>query len=114
MRMLFFAPSSVILKFMMKPSSLRIRAISIFNLDAGTSTLGWRASAALRTRVSMSPIGSDVPIVTSLSPTGLDHAGDFAGQSELPETDPAQIEFAQIAARPAAPETPVAMPNFVL
>jgi hypothetical protein len=70
----------------------------------------------------MSPIGSDVPIVTSpvtspnpfSSPTGLDHARDFAGQSELPETDPAQIEFAQIAARPAAPETPVAMPNLEL
>src|ERR1035438_3467010 len=118
MRMLFFAPSSVILKFMMKPSSLRIRAISIFNLDAGTSTLGWRASAALRIRVSMSPIGSDVPIVTSpnpfSSPTGLDHAGNFTGQSQLPETDPAQVELAQIAARPPAPETPVAMPNFVL
>src|SRR5580693_8913409 len=63
MRMLFFAPSSVILKFVMKPSSLRIRATSIFSLEAGTSTLGWRASAALRIRVSMSPIGSDVPIV---------------------------------------------------
>jgi hypothetical protein len=62
----------------------------------------------------MSPIGSDVPIITSPSPASLDHAGDFTGQSELPETDPAQIELAQIAARPAAPETPVAMPNFVL
>src|SRR5580698_10717364 len=100
MRMLFFAPSSVILKFMMKPSSLRIRAISIFNLDAGTSTLGWRASAALRIRVSMSPIGSDVPIVTSFAtsplPTRLDHDGNLTGQGELPETDPAYIELAQI------------------
>src|SRR5262249_5670785 len=42
----------------MKPSSLRMRAISVFNFEAGTSTFGWRAWIAFRTRVSMSAIGS--------------------------------------------------------
>src|SRR5690349_5053702 len=42
----------------MKPSSFRMRAISVFSLEAGTSTLGWRAWIALRTRVSMSAMGS--------------------------------------------------------
>src|SRR5271157_723853 len=35
-----------------------MRAISAFSLEAGTSTLGWRAPIALRTRVSMSAMGS--------------------------------------------------------
>src|SRR5579864_5114199 len=116
--MLFFAPSSAILKLVMKPSSFRIRAISILSLEAGTSTLGWRASTALRMRVSMSAIGSDVaivrsPVILSL-PTRLDHAGNFAGQGEFPETDPAQVEFANKAARPPATETTVAMADLVL
>src|SRR5271157_2567111 len=56
--MVFFAPSSATLKLVMKPSSFRMRAISAFSLEAGTSTLGWRAWIALRTRVSMSAMGS--------------------------------------------------------
>src|ERR1039457_4561979 len=40
-----------------------MRAISAFRLEAGTSTLGWRAWIALRTRVSMSAIGSLVIIL---------------------------------------------------
>src|ERR1035438_3004711 len=35
-----------------------MRAISDFSLEAGTSTLGWRAWIAFRTRVSMSAMGS--------------------------------------------------------
>src|SRR6185437_7663828 len=35
-----------------------MRAISAFSFEAGTSTLGWRATMALRTRVSISAIGS--------------------------------------------------------
>src|SRR5262249_25993162 len=42
----------------MKPSSLRMRAISVLSLEAGTSTFGWRAWIAFRTRVSMSAMGS--------------------------------------------------------
>src|SRR5713101_5412866 len=42
----------------MKPSLLRIFAISTFVRLVGMVTLSWRAPAALRTRVSMSPTGS--------------------------------------------------------
>src|SRR6478672_8533614 len=37
-----------------------MRANSFFSREAGTSTLGWRAMRALRTRVNMSAMGSDV------------------------------------------------------
>src|SRR5215471_21573431 len=39
--------------------------MSVFKRDAGTSTLGWRAASALRMRVSMSAIGSDVVILSA-------------------------------------------------
>src|SRR5438270_272880 len=61
--MVFFAPSSATLKLVMKPSSFKIRAISVFSLEAGTSTLGWRAWIAFRTRVSMSAMGSLVIVL---------------------------------------------------
>ena len=44
----------------MKPSALRMRAISRFVREAGTTTSVWRAREALRTRVSMSAIGSEM------------------------------------------------------
>ena len=44
----------------MKPSSVRMRAISRLVRDAGTTTSVWRARAAFRTRVSMSAIGSEM------------------------------------------------------
>src|SRR5580700_4856232 len=56
--MVFFAPSSATLKLVMYPSSFKMRAISAFSLEAGTSTFGWRAWIAFRTRVSMSAMGS--------------------------------------------------------
>src|SRR5579872_2932893 len=85
--------------------------MSVFSRDAGTSTLGWRACNPLRMRVSMSAIGSVVVIPAPPPlPGRLDHAGDFAGQRELPETDPAQFELANEPARPSAAETTVAMP----
>src|SRR5260370_37166256 len=88
-----------------------MRAISIFSLEAGTSTLGWRADIALRMRVSISAIGSDVvmlrtPVILPL-PARLNHAGDFSGEGEVPETNPAQTKLAQKAARPAAAEAAV-------
>src|SRR5664279_178898 len=43
-----------------------MRAISAFSLEAGTSTFGWRAWIALRTRVSMSAIGSLVIVLLLL------------------------------------------------
>src|SRR5436305_6324183 len=43
-----------------------MRAISAFSLEAGTSTLGWRAWIAFRTRVSMSAMGSLVIVLLLL------------------------------------------------
>src|SRR5579871_449068 len=88
-----------------------MRAISVFNLEAGTSTFGWRAWIALRTRVSMSAMGSVIIfLLLRLLPAGLDHSGNFAVQGELPETQPADAELAQIAARPSAPPAAVPVP----
>src|SRR5215813_11521055 len=104
-----------------------MRAISVFSLDAGTSTFGWRAWIALRTRVSMSAMGSLVirllqrgrepgaragasrtppwPLVPGprppvFLPARLDHAWNLAVQRELPETQAANAELAQIPPRP--------------
>src|SRR5580658_2662489 len=44
-----------------------MRAISVFSFEAGTSTFGWRAAMALRTRVSISAIGSLVTYPDLLS-----------------------------------------------
>src|SRR6516162_4534141 len=88
-----------------------MRAISIFNCEAGTSTFGWRALSALRTRVSMSAMGSlTIRSLYRLLPTRFDDAGDFARERQLPETDPAQLELAQKPARPAATGAAVALP----
>src|ERR1017187_1797889 len=89
-----------------------MRAISDFNLEAGTSTLGWRAWIAFRTRVSMSAMGSLVIIfLLPALPASLHHAGDLAVQGELAETETAHAEFTQKGARPAAAPTPVAVPD---
>src|SRR6185437_13419763 len=44
-------PSSVALKLERYPSSFRMRAISTFSFDVGTSSFCWRALIALRIRV---------------------------------------------------------------
>src|SRR6266498_1364445 len=54
-----------------------------------------------RIRVSMSAMGSVIDILRLL-PTGLCHAGDVSAERELPETNPAEFEFAQEAARTPA------------
>src|SRR6476660_9062827 len=56
--MILWPSSSVGLKFEIYPSSFKIRAISSFKREAGTSTFWWRAWSALRTLVSMSATGS--------------------------------------------------------
>ena len=53
----------------MKPSSLRMRAISRLVREAGTTTSAWRARDALRMRVSMSAIGSEMFIGAPTSST---------------------------------------------
>src|SRR5688500_4290516 len=84
----------------MKPSSLRMRAISRLVRDAGTTTSVWRARDAFRTRVSMSAIGSEM-FIGSL-PTRLRDAGQLAQERTLPEADAAQREPSQEGARPSA------------
>jgi hypothetical protein len=59
----------------------------------------------------MSEIGSEVVTRCPLPlPASLDYARDFSRKGEFPETDPAQMEFTDIAARPAAAEATVPMP----
>src|SRR5664279_4181255 len=115
-----------------------MRAISVFSLEAGTSTFGWRACIALRTRVSMSAMGSLVifllpeppgraidrgpsPRPQHLAPgshislpTGLRHAGYLAIQGELPEAQAAYAELAQEPARAPAAPAAVTMPALQL
>src|SRR5213596_2257801 len=58
MRTIRFAPSPLMTKLLIYPSSLRMRAISSFNFDAGTSTRECLAETAFRIRANMSAIGS--------------------------------------------------------
>src|SRR6187402_3799580 len=74
----------------MKPSSLRMRAISRLVRDAGTTTSVWRARDAFRTRVSMSAIGSEMFI--GVLPTRLRDARQLAQERTLPEADAAERE----------------------
>src|SRR5579885_2836994 len=80
-----------------------MRAISVLSLEAGTSTLGCRAWIALRTRVSMSAMGSVCMILLlRLLPAGLDDSRNLAVEGKLAEAQTANAELAEIAARPAA------------
>src|SRR3954447_743604 len=92
-------PSRSSRKSAMKPSSTRIRAISRLVRDAGTTTSVWRARDALRTRVSMSAIGSETFMVL---PARLRDAGQLAHERTLAEADPAQGEPAHVRPRPTA------------
>src|SRR5437764_12717733 len=86
-----------------------MRAISAFSLEAGTSTFGWRAWIALRTRVSMSAIGSLVIVLLlHFLPASLGHTRNLAIQGELAEAAAANSELAQECAGPST--TPAAVP----
>src|SRR6188472_2240762 len=98
------APSCSSWTSAMKPSSLRMRAISRFVREAGTTTSVWRARDALRTRVSMSAIGSEMFIVL---PARLRDAGQLADERALAEADAAEREAAHVCARPTAHEAAV-------
>jgi hypothetical protein len=65
------------------------------------STFSNFAKLALRILVNMSAMGSEQLIFLSL-PTGFGYAGKFAFAGQFPEADPAHLELAQVAARPAA------------
>src|SRR4051794_14934718 len=86
-----------------------MRAISAFSLEAGTSTFGWRAWIALRTRVSMSAIGSLVIVLLlHFLPASLGHTRNLAIEGELAEAEAANSELAQKCAGPSA--APAAIP----
>src|SRR5688572_13641002 len=90
-----------------------MRAISTLSFEEGTSTLGWRARIALRTRVSMSAMGSLSIVFLPSSrqlPTGFGHPGDFAVQRQAAETEAAHPVLAQECARTPATPTTVAVP----
>src|SRR5207342_2697713 len=90
MRRTAVGPSCSSVTSAMKPSSLRMRAISRLVRDAGTTTSVCRARDAFRTRVSMSAIGSEMFI--GCLPARLRDAGQLAEERSLPEADPAQRE----------------------
>src|SRR6476620_11808869 len=96
----------------MKPSSWRMRAISRFVRDAGTTTSVWRARDAFRTRVSMSAIGSEMFI--GVLPTGLRDARQLAQERTLPEADAAEREPSHEGSRTPAHEVAVVRLHLVL
>src|SRR5262245_62396203 len=102
--------SSITRKFLMKPSSLRSSARRTLSFEAGMSHFSCSARLALRTRASMSAMGSVTVAIgrpfSLPSPGGLDHARDLAPQRQAPEADAAELELPQIAPRPAAQPAP--------
>src|SRR5436305_670167 len=101
--------------------------------DEGISVRSWRAIAALCSRASMSEIGSVIMALVSLSfpgfpsaadaayasrsdgrdrlPARLQDAGDVSPESEEPEADAAELEFAVVTARAPADLATVAVTN---
>src|SRR6187401_2570809 len=112
MRRLAVGPSCSSLTSAMKPSSLRMRAISRLVRDAGTTTSVCRARDAFRTRVSMSAMGSEMFI--GFLPARLRDAGQLAEERSLAEADAAQGEPPDEAARPAADGAAVIALDLVL
>src|SRR6266851_7778673 len=102
LRVLF---SSTSLKVEMYPSSFRMRAISVFSLETGTSTRWCLAAAALRRRVRKSAMGS---VCIFLLPARFHDAGNFSPQRHAAKTDSAHLELADIPAGAAAAAAAVA------
>src|SRR4051794_40815246 len=65
-----------------------------FCLEEGMRTSSCIAVLALRTRVSMSAMGSVMVMVRASSPARLGHAGDLPCVRHVSEADPAQLELA--------------------
>src|SRR4030095_3843125 len=78
-----------------------MRAISTFSLEVGTSTRGSRARTPFRIRVISAAMGSVMFIGLPL-PARLDHAGNVAGQRQLPEADAAHLKLPDVGPRPPA------------
>src|SRR5918994_1973448 len=85
----------------MYPSASRISARATFCFDEGIVTRSCIAVLALRTRVSMSAMGS-VSMCCLPSPARLRQTRDLAGMGELAHAHPAQPELAQHRAGPPA------------
>src|SRR6476620_2916048 len=112
MRSTVVGPSRSSLTAAMKPSSWRMRAISRFVRDAGTTTSVWRARDAFRTRVSMSAIGSEMFI--GVLPTRLRDARQLAQERTLPEADATEREPTHEGTRAPAHEAAVVAADLVL
>src|SRR6478672_11892749 len=91
-----------------------MRAISAFNFDVGTSTRACLDATALRTRVSMSEIGSVISLEPCLLPAALRDARHIALERVLAEAEPAEGELPQERPGPAALLAPVARADLVL
>src|SRR3954467_2811108 len=105
-------PSCSSLTSAMKPSSLRMRAISRFVRDAGTTTSVCRARDAFRTREVMSAMGSEMFI--GALPARLGDARQLAQERSLPGADAAQGEPSDEGARPSAHGAAVVTLHLVL
>src|SRR5690606_11006954 len=75
-------------------SSTRARSF-----EAGVVTLFLRRPAALRMRVSISPRGSLMDMISVSLPAGLHEAGHQAQRSEFAKRDTRHVELAVVAAR---------------
>src|SRR5579859_874937 len=91
-----------------------MRAISVFNLDTGTSTRWCLAAAALRIRVRKSPMGSVCIIFLSLLPAGFRDPGNFSLEGHAAEADAAHLKLANVSARAAANAATIAHPHLEL
>src|SRR4029450_2399495 len=103
--MVSWEPTSALatVKSQMEPSCLRTLAISPVSLELGMLASSWWAALPLRSRVSMSAIGSVMLMSARLPlPARLGDAGQLAGVGELAHADPAQAELAQDGPWPAA------------
>src|SRR5688572_12407307 len=83
--------------------------MSAFRCDAGITTLLWPAATALRTRVSISAIGSVIISFCSGLPARFHYARHLAPQRSLAEADPAHGEPAHVCPGPPAQPTPIVL-----
>src|SRR5260370_1551031 len=79
-----------------------MRAISVFNLETGTSTRWCLAAEALRRRVRKSPMGSVCIIFLWLLPACFHDAGDFPLERHAAKTYSSHPKPPDIPARAAA------------
>src|SRR5258706_3944631 len=108
------APFSMSVTESTNPSLRIMLANACFILECGISTRACRARTAFRIRVSMSAIGSVIvssSLLSSRLPARLGDAGDHPQERQAPEADPAHLELAHEAPRPAAAPASVAVPD---